>query len=668
MCGIVGFWNASAHSFSLIELDRFTDSLAHRGPDGRGTWSDENCSFHLGHRRLSVLDLSPLGTQPMSYGNGRYWIVHNGEIYNFLELRKELEGLGHSFRSDTDTEVILAAYAQWGPDCQYKLNGMWAFAIWDTNERQLFLSRDRYGVKPLLYMCSNRSFAFASELKAFIALPKFVRPEFEYKVMARMKNEPNQSRTILKDVYNLKGGHFLIYQSDGTPKISKWWETSDNLATPPKKFEDQVTEYKEMFFDACRIRMRSDVPLGTALSGGLDSSSVICTMAKIRADGSSIERLPRDWKKAFSLVYSGTSHDERYFADIVASETHTEISHKIVDPLSISPEDLESAIFSLEAIDNEPTIGPWLLYKEMRNAGVVVSLDGHGGDETLAGYENYPTVAMQDALWPIPSRDKWRDMQEVLAGIYRDGSPLSSFYRKPTVTDIILEGLSKYWQPRELVSTALNNYPTLSSQIRRIHSSVTRNNRSVAATNWLRIRPADYRPRVDYPTNDRVNKYDRLNRQLYFDTHQDILPRNLADFDRLSMAHGVEVRAPFMDWRLMCFVFSLPSESKIGNGYTKRILREAMREVLPEKIRTRRSKFGFASPMAEWYRTGLKEYVFDTLNSRSFLESNLWHGDRIKTFAEICYKNGEYQMATKTWKFIQADILQRKFIDATHAT
>src|SRR5215831_4039299 len=189
MCGIVGMWNLDGGPIDQLVLERFTDALAHRGPDGRGTYVDPQGSLGLGHRRLAILDLSPAGHQPMSYANGRYWITYNGEIYNFLELRKELQGLGYRFVSDSDTEVILAAYVQWGADCQLKFNGMWGFAIWDKQERELFLSRDRFGVKPLHYFYDGRCFAFASEMKAFLATPWF-QPSFDPQVVTSALVDP----------------------------------------------------------------------------------------------------------------------------------------------------------------------------------------------------------------------------------------------------------------------------------------------------------------------------------------------------------------------------------------------------------------------------------------------------------------------------------------------
>ena len=215
MCGIVGIWNRQGLPIDVYELDRFTDSLAHRGPDGRGTYIDKKACFGIGHRRLAILDLTNSGHQPMAYGDKRYWITYNGEIYNFIELRTELELLGHHFHSESDTEVILAAYVQWGKACQFKFNGMWSFAIWDSHERQLFLSRDRFGIKPLFYLYDDKHFIFASELKAFMSLSSKLQPQFDLGIIALYANIESARKTLLKGVMNLNGGHQLILRQNG---------------------------------------------------------------------------------------------------------------------------------------------------------------------------------------------------------------------------------------------------------------------------------------------------------------------------------------------------------------------------------------------------------------------------------------------------------------------
>tara|TARA_B100000315_G_scaffold226244_1_gene233041 strand:+ start:267 stop:2237 length:1971 start_codon:yes stop_codon:yes gene_type:complete len=641
------------------ELGRFTDSLTHRGPDGRGTYIDEKAGLGLGHRRLSILDLTDSGHQPMSYGDGRYWITYNGEVYNFLELRKELENLSHRFHSESDTEVILASYAQWGEDCHFKFNGMWAFSIWDSVERKLFLSRDRFGVKPLHYLYDGKYFVFASELKAFFSLNPPLRPDFDPTMVARFSSSDTVEETLLKGVKILGGGHCLILKEGSTPYVRRWWNTLDHLVDVPKSFDDQVQQYKELFFDACKIRMRSDVPIATALSGGLDSSSVLCAMAETRSKSSNGQRLAEEWQRAFVLLYSSTSHNERHYADKVIQFTDVQPVYKEIDPDQISPDDLVSAIYSLEAIQ-EPAIGPWLIYREMSDNGIAVSMDGHGGDETLAGYHHYPEVALNDAIYNL---FRWRDIKETWRGLYDHEIPDGLIFSEPSYVQFVKSKLPKLPNGRKVITDILSTSPRLYQGVRSVYrefkNKASHNPFENMQEQWVFEKVALVNSILT--ENSTKSDFDHLNGQLYDDFHRTILPTILRNFDRLSMAHGVEIRAPFMDWRLVCYTFSLPSSSKLGSGFTKRILRESMRNVLPEEIRVRKSKIGFASPMNEWYRHALKPFVLDSVNSQEFLESSIWNGPVIRDFVEDSFKKEDYRNAQKGWKYIQAMHLMSSF-------
>ena len=249
MCGITGIWNLDSSKIDLNYLNNFNNSLKHRGPDGCGTFVDRKEGLGLGHRRLSILDLSTNGKQPMSYLEERFWITYNGEIYNFLEIQKELKKLGHKFFSDTDTEIILASYVEWGEKCQEKFNGMWAFAIWDSKEKNIFLSRDRFGVKPLFYIHTKKHFIFASELKAFISLPNGIRPTIDKGMISLMANIENCESTILKNVKNLSAGHQLRLKKGGEVQVYKWWDTSNHIKKNNSNEKDQIEEFKGIFTD-----------------------------------------------------------------------------------------------------------------------------------------------------------------------------------------------------------------------------------------------------------------------------------------------------------------------------------------------------------------------------------------------------------------------------------
>lgn len=579
MCGIAGIWNLDGEPVDDRTLDRLTDTMSHRGPDGRGTWKDSATPLGLGHRRLAILDLTPAGLQPLVSHCQRYSLVFNGEIYNFVELRKELETKGHTFRTDTDTEVLLTAYVEWGKECQEKLNGMWAFAIWDRQERELFLSRDRFSIKPLHYYYDGKHFAFASELRPFLTLP-FVGGGLDpvgYRfAFERASHAAWAQDTILAGVRQVPGGWCLRVQKGKTPQIKRWWNTLDHLEEPPATFEDQVEKFRELFADSCRLRMRSDTPIGTALSGGVDSGSVYSMLADIASNGHKAnERIQADWRRAFVAAYRNTKNDEEKAAlDLVDHVSGNGSSIPISPPENLDEFDRITA--DAEAICWDIPIGPWKVYQAMRDNGVYVSMDGHGGDETLAGYVHFITPALHDALLPCPKPKALYDLYR----LQKTMDPRRYGFKVPGIRDVL-------WPENRTYTASLFN---------EFHRDKAR---------W---------------------KGDALGLWLFEETHYTGLATNLRDFDRLSMAHGVEVRTPFLDWRLVCFAFSLPGTSKLGGGYTKRILREAMHGLLPDFIRTEKIKRGFGSPMEDWKKQSVKNYIHDAVNDYSFLDCPLFNG------------------------------------------
>lgn len=624
MCGITGFWNLDKRPVSSEELRRFTDMIAHRGPDGGDYHVDESAALGLGHRRLAIIDTSDTGRQPMSYAGGKYWIVFNGEIYNFVELKREMEGYGYQFNSDSDTEVVLACYDKWGEDCQFKFNGMWAFAIWDSQEQKLFLSRDRFGVKPLIYYFDSRRFAFASEMKAFLALDGF-QGDFSPSVVSASLMDASlvegTENCLLIGLKRLLGGHCLTLTTSGDLKIRRWWNTLEHLEEVPINYDTQVEKYKELFLDACRIRMRSDVPIGTALSGGLDSSSVLSSMSYIRRSGDATSRMAFEWQKAFIGTYPGKAIDERVYADEV-------VRHTGVTPVycemnaDMYLQYFHQVLYQYEEL-SDIHLGPWLVHKKQRENGVVVTIDGHGGDEALGGYTWHVFSAMQDA----------------------QNNPLRFL---------------------ELVSIRNNMNMVKDAGVyfnafRNFGKKIFAKNNSKAEPSWLLVEPQEFYSPAMAEDMSLLQGRDNLFKQLYTDFHFTHLPMNLRDFDRLSMAHGVEVRSPFMDWRLVCFTFSLPSDRKIGAHYTKRILRDSMKGILPETIRTRTKKLGFPNLDEGWMSAKAQEFISDSVSSAEFKSSSFWDGTRIAAEMKTAFKNQDRNRIHKAWKFLQALYLMRAF-------
>ena len=432
MCGIAGVLQLAGAPVSSAELRNVVAYVAHRGPDGDGFHIDGPVG--LGHRRLAIIDLAT-GQQPMASGDERYWIVFNGEIYNFIELRDELKQSGHQFATDSDTEVILAAYAQWGEDCQLKLNGMWAFAIWDARERKLFLSRDRFGVKPLHFYYNSQKLVFASELKGFLGLP-WIDRTFDPEIFAlAIANYPILDATehcLLKNVRRLRPGHSLTIKLGGAPLIRRWWNTLDHLPEAPADPETQSELFRELFFDACALRIRSDVPLATALSGGLDSSAVHCAMfAAVNGSRSAAMRRPADWQKAFIGAFTGTPQDETEYARAVVDFVGSEgIVHEITAGEVIG--NLPQIVYAAESVHDLPSPA-WSIYRAMRQRQIPVSLDGHGGDELFGGYQHH----VRELLNYTKSPDNRARLDETLSAMYvarHEGvrvpaSPVSSFSR-----------------------------------------------------------------------------------------------------------------------------------------------------------------------------------------------------------------------------------------------
>lgn len=573
MCGIFGHIGFIESKLAQV----CTDTLAHRGPDGVGLWHTTEVTF--GHRRLSILDLSDNGKQPMSYADGRYHITFNGEIYNFLEIQAELETKGYRFRSQSDTEVVLAAFDAWGEKCLNRFNGMWAFAIWDAREKALFLSRDRFGKKPLFYTnLPGKKFAFASEMKAFFPLLGEVRPN-KALVMdtRRIFTYESTAECVIEGVKRFPAGH-CGWLKEGKLTLSRWWNTLDHLVPAPLHYEEQVEQFRELFLDACRLRMRSDVPLGTALSGGLDSSATISAMAHIARHGKTL-RMGESWQHAFVASFPGTPLDETKYAQMVTDHLGIEATVIDIDPLQMIA-DLDRSLYLFEDLYITSPIPFMLTYGAVKAHGTSVTLDGHGADELFAGYNFDYLVALRDAGWNL------KQAYEIV-GTHFDGLPENSaqFAQMPTKSRFIAEFHARRWAKKVL---------------RRGSQQVSRDAQHPA---WHGL--------------------DHLNRQLYISTHETILPTLLRNYDRYSMANGVEIRMPFMDHRIVTLAFSLPWTAKVRGGFSKTIVRDAMAPYMPREVTYRKTKIGFNSPIVDWMKGPLKPYFLDTISSQSFKASGL---------------------------------------------
>ena len=380
MCGIYGVVNKKVDRELAMKC---LNTMIHRGPDGYGLWQEDGVT--LGHRRLSILDLSNAGSQPMSYANERYWMTFNGEIYNFIEIRDELKKKGYTFRSASDSEVIMAAFCEWGESCVERFNGMWTFAIWDKQTKQLFISRDRFGVKPLFYAeLPDGGFAFASEMKVILPLlPKVEANKPMFDRYFADNHYESQPECLIRGIKRFPAGH-NAWVKDGKITLKRYWNTLDHLISVPDSYEEQVEQFRELFLDACKIRMRSDVTLGTGLSGGLDSSAVICAMSYISKNMTD-ERANNDWQHAYVACFPGTAQDETKYAKQVTD--YLGISHTFMNiDSAVSEREFLRQLYCFEELWGNPQVPMMELYKKEREMGTTVSLDGHAADELFAGY------------------------------------------------------------------------------------------------------------------------------------------------------------------------------------------------------------------------------------------------------------------------------------------
>jgi asparagine synthase (glutamine-hydrolysing) len=653
MCGIAGIWQLNNEVLSEHKLQKFTDSLFHRGPDGAGYKIFNKTNLGLGHRRLSILDLSDAGKQPMTFADERFWITYNGEIYNFLELRKELQVYGHVFKTETDTEVVLAAYEQWGMDCFQKFNGMWAIALFDTLTKKLLLCRDRFGVKPLYYTyVPGQIVAFASETIAFKHLDQFKLITDE-NIISRTINNPvpieGSGYTIWKGIFQVLPGHYIQMDCLNTEIQQKRWFSISKEASSIS-YKDAVEEFSSIFKDAVKIRLRSDVPVATALSGGLDSSSVYAMIYQLKSQNLRSERVDDSRVKAFVATFEGTTQDETSYAKAVVNFCKGKAEYLNTDFTSII-QNIEDSTRLFNDITATPISVLGDVYKSMRQDNHIVSLDGHGVDEMLYGYRSLVGMAINQSIIDLNGSFE-QDLSETYIAMYSNNLQQEARSRLKNKSD------------------NLKNLLSINSNLGKIKHKTKRSLRSILGEKseyfsledkivspFLLPHLKNIKQLSDKPIN--LASYSLAEKELAIDFYYRNIPYNMRDFDRAAMQHGVEIRMPFMDYRLVNFVFSLPMQYKVGKGYTKTILRDAMKGVLPENVRQRTHKIGMGAPINEWFNAPLNEYILDTVGSQKFLQNNLWDGKKINEYVRMKCKNKSWKQeeAQQFWNILNANII-----------
>lgn len=575
MCGLFG-------SIGFAPDPMRIDIVSHRGPDGRGwrTYESPSGPAALGHRRLAIIDISDAGLQPMADASNRFHLVFNGEIYNYIELRDQLRSLGEKFVSNSDSEVLLRAYMVWGEACLMRLRGMFAFLIWDDRDKRLFAARDRYGIKPLYVLRTSRAIAFSSEIKQLVGLSGFSGRMNIARVHDFLANgvTDHTEETLFDGVIQLRGGECIAVAAGGghtAVAIRRWYPL--DIGQVAMTEADAAERFRELLTDAVRMHLRSDVPVGSCLSGGLDSSSIVCLMAGM---------MPGDGKvNTVSACYGEKSVDEKPFMDVVVAHAATEPHFIFPRPEDVFQKASDITWHQDEPFGSTSIFAQWCVFEEARRVGVKVMLDGQGADEQLAGYHSAFPYYLSQLTW----QGRLVQVARTLAERRRlHGAKLPNQMMRYLASLL----------PRRLAAPA-----------RRVHRMMLQND-------WLGsdlIRTSGNAEGAMLVATDRLGiatPTDLMSLCVAM-TFASNLQMLLHWEDRNSMAHSIEARVPFLDHPVVEFSLALGNQHKIVGGDTKRVLRRAMVNILPETVRTRRDKLGFATPEQSWFRGPLRGLIKD---------------------------------------------------------
>ncbi|MBS1777308.1 MAG: asparagine synthase (glutamine-hydrolyzing) [Bacteroidetes bacterium] len=575
MCGIAGIINKNGQTVARETVKQMTDALIHRGPDGEGIFTENNIG--LGHRRLSILDVSDNGAQPMLRGDDLV-VVFNGEIYNYIEIREVLRGLGYSFHTGTDTEVLLAAYEHWGEACVHQFNGMWAFAIYNRKNNKVFCSRDRFGIKPFYYFINHNQLIFASEIKAILTLISAQKVN-ETRLMSFLayNMSDNTDETFFADIRQLRGGHSLTFDLlQNRIEIHRFYDLKRNNEFSSVSLPDAIELFEKEFARSIDWRLRSDVKVGTCLSGGLDSSYIAAIASK---------QYTKESGEKFTAITAGSldaESDETQYARIVAEHCHLD--------WHITTPDLhafETALLPVIQHHEEPFGSPSIfmqhfVMKLAHETGVKVLLDGQGSDEILLGYPRYIATQFGDLNW----------------------------FKLPA-----------------FIAKCKNQYGISASEVLKNHfyfSNATVRSRRIR--HRLQGVKEKYLAAVDFGTVKQMAR--AASKDLFALQHMEILqtqiPQLLKWEDKNSMAHSIETRLPFLDYKVVELVLSLSNNFKIVDGWSKYLLRKNMEKVLPDEITWRKKKIGFVSPINFWLPQ--RDQIYRTINNSSLLR-HLYKGE-----------------------------------------
>lgn len=657
MCGIAGYITNIGSPVLNSSVIRMTDQIIHRGPDDEGylfldpdkniclaggdstpdpVWhtrtdyqpllhsyncSDGNSVLAFGHRRLSILDLSPGGHQPMSYGNSRYWIVFNGEIYNYHVIRNELTKCGYSFDTSSDTETILAAYAEWGTSCFSHFVGMWALAIYDRQANEIILSRDRYGIKPLYYWFSpSGALYFGSEIKQFTVLSEWIplmNPERVYDQLVYSFTD-HTDETMFSGVFQLPAGSFYksdilrIRRSQNEKLDYKKWYVPVHIPFTGS-FDEAASEFRSLFERAVREHLHADVPVGTALSGGLDSSSIVCEVNRILRTGNS-----SDLQKTFSSCSAYEQYSERKWMDLVIDHTHVD-AYFVYPSLNEVFEKTSSILWHHdEPYQSQSAFLAYNLFHLAKKNSVKVLLNGQGADEYLGGYGQFTMARYTSMLKRMKLAGVVSDIKRS-----RENSQLSK--------SGIFSGVLFHMSP-DFVRRLATSFRSSSDYVKDLIDTKKLNARPVHPFELI---PVQYRSVQEI--SDHLTFYSTLPKYLHWE-------------DRNSMAHSVEARVPFLDHRLVEFASGLPDWFLEKDGINKRVMREAMSGLIPERIKNRRDKMGFTTPEEIWVRKENPALFRKKLEASVDTSNGIIKPEALSYFDDVT--NGRKQFDYTYWRLI----------------
>ena len=619
MCGIAAVVMQHGSAAPADVVWRMTNALAHRGPDDEAVHLSG--SVALGFRRLSILDLTPSGHQPMSTPDGSVTIVFNGEIYNYIELRSELEARGHKFRSSGDTEVLLHAYCEWGAECLPRLNGMWAFLVHDQHRKVIFGSRDRFGIKPLYRHQSDGTTLFASEIKAIRASGLYTSAT-NWGTAARFlleKRLDDTTETFYEGIVQVAAGAAFELDLRGNYREWLFWSLDDIGKSPTANPADA---FAELFEDAVRLHMRSDVPVGVSLSGGLDSTSIMCASARIRAASDANGDLQ-------AFCYMAPEFDETdYIMDTVRQ------ADAMLRRLDVTAQglwaDFERMLwFQDEPVHAMPALIGYQLMKLAADHGIKVMLNGQGADETIGGYSSYFSDYWHTLLSTRHPLRTWGEIGAYVASHGGRRGPLA------------------LRQARQLAQTRLGQLGPYRA-LRRVRRRLRRED------SWFSPELSTYLPEEPDAHNARRD----LDGALASSVMRSPLPLYLRVEDRNSMAHSIEARLPFLDYRLVALMFTLDPEWKLRGPWNKYVLRQAMRGRIPESVRLRIDKMGFPVPWRQWAAEDLREPMRAIITSRQARERGVYNTEAILRDFEGC-RRGEPDLLTRMFNMVEFELWAR---------